>query len=115
MVQEGLKLLLQDLQCGVTFVCKDDLQQFLIVGADCPQLIIASIALEGNASGERLIRQLRAHYKTDIPVILLDNEHSFEVIYNKNSNTYFSDCLKPKLLRKNIIELLDRAIMPFQQ
>lgn len=116
MVQEGLKLLLQDLQCEVTIVRNnDDVQQILTIDDACPQLIIVPVAAQDDPIGEHLMNQVRTHYKTDIPVILLENDCDFEIIHNnKSNNVYFSDCSKPKQLRKNITGLLNQVIMPTQ-
>lgn len=109
MVQEGLRLLLLDLRCKAYIVhSNNELQKFFIMNIECPQLIIAPIALESSESSEQLITKLRTHYNKDIPVILLDNEQSFEVInINESNNIYFSDGSNPKHLRKNITDLLN--------
>lgn len=113
MLQEGLKLLLQDLQCDVTIIRNNIDLQFYTTDTDCPQLIISSIALKGSSSSEQLINQLRTHYKTDVPVILLDYRHDFEVINNnKINNIYFSDGSNPKQLKKNITKLLHKVKTP---
>jgi len=114
LVQEGLRLLLQDLRCDVIFVRNHPcLRRLLTTGTGCPQLIIAPTTLENGGTGEDIIDELRAYYNTDIPVILLESEHSFDVIdYSDRRNIHVSDCLHPKQLRKTVMELLNHAIMP---
>ena len=116
MVLKGLKLLLLDMQCDLSIVRNDDeLKALLNSAANCPQLIIIPTSIHSDSTDKLMIEQIRAHYLSDIPVIMLDHEDDYEVMNNNTRrNIYFSDCSKPKQLRKNISALLNQAILPSQ-
>lgn len=114
LVQEGLKLLLQDMQYDVVVVRNyQALQQLLATNSDCPHLVIAPVVIEQGITGENLINELRLKYKFSIPAILLNDEHREDTaLADYHDQIFFCDDLNPVNLRKIITNILGRDIMP---
>jgi hypothetical protein len=111
MVLEGLKLLLQDMQCMVTIMRYPRVSQLLLDTSDpdCPQLIIAPRLYGNEESGEKLVDEIRIKFGKNIPAILLAYDHSFDSKPVRHDNTVFMDgTINPKQLRTIIAELLDK-------
>jgi DNA-binding NtrC family response regulator len=111
LVLEGMKLLLQDFHCEVTLIREQrELRTLGVAHPDCPRLIIVPKMLESGTPGERLIYEIRAHYRASIPAIVLATDHSFNTEPVRQDNILIlTDGLNPKRLRNMITELLEPA------
>ena len=108
LIQEGLRLLLLDLNCKANIVNSFNPWQTQIQALiGHPHLIIATTMSESRASVERLVDKIRAYFREDIPVILLAVDDEVAVLTIRPDNVIvLPGTLDPKGLRKVISALL---------